>query len=219
MMKKTGAGWLLFVIAGLLVGGSWEVRGDEAAPPAAAVPAPEVTAPAETEAPAEAAPAAAVATDFKERVQARVNALKALPVEEIEQAVQASEQAMQKLNTDAQAARFALRELEERMRLENPDVRAKYAELEKMRRDINTFIDELPEVKEKLEAANKLGKQLLEEAWFRTAAMQLVAEKDRAVGFPERPEPAVEEQPAPAPEAAPEIAPAAEAAPQGDLEP
>ena len=211
MMKKTGAGWLLFVIAGLLAGGSGEVRGDEAAPPAAAAPAPEVTAPAE------AAPAVAVATDFKERVQARVNALKALPVEEIEQAVRDSEQAMQKLNTEAQAARFALRDLEERMRLENPDVRAKYAELEKMRRDINTFIDELPEVKEKLEAANKLGQQLLEEAWFRTAAMQFVAEKDRATGFPERPEPAVEEQPAPAPEAAP--APAAEAAPQGDLEP
>ena len=58
------------------------------------------------------------------------------------------------------------------------------------------------------------------EAWFRTEAMGLVGQKDRAAGFPARPEPVLEDA-APAAEPAPEAAPATEAAAETpkDLEP
>ena len=115
---------------------------------------------------------------------------------------------MVQLNTDAQAAREALRDLQEKARAENPEVQAKFRELDEMRAKINTFIDELPDVKAQLEALQAAQAKVLEEAWFRTGALQMAAGKDRAEGFPDRAEPAVETPAEPA-----------AAAPQEDLKP
>ncbi len=178
-MRKTGAGLslsrlgvsLLWVSIGGVGGTAWGQEVTEGA------------APASTE---EAAP-----VDFKAKVQARIDAIQGRSAEEIEQLVLQSEQAMLKLNEEAQAARLAAREMQEKMRLENPTVQAKYREIDELRAKINQFIDTLPEVKAQLDAASQAQERLLEETWFRTAAMGLVAGADRSRGFPERPEPAL----------------------------
>ena len=173
VMRKRGPGWLRSGVGILLLGAwgavSWaeDETGD--------VPA--------TEPAAEATP-----VDFKTKVQARLDALTELSAAEIEQVVLASEQAMRKLNEDAQAARFATRVLQEKMRLENPEVQAKYREIDEMRSKIDEFIDSLPEVKALMEAEDGAQEKLLEESLFRAGAMGLVARKDRAAGFPARPE-------------------------------
>ena len=66
-------------------------------------------------------------------------------------------------------------------------------EIDAMRLKINAFIDELPEVKAQLEAVKQAELKLMEETWFRTGAAALVAKKDRAAGFPTRPEPVLDE--------------------------
>jgi len=126
--------------------------------------------------------------DLKSRVQTRLNALKSLPVEDIEAAVLRSEQAMQELNKEAQASRLTARKLQEKMRLENVDVRAMYKEIDLMRLKINEFIDQIPEVKEQLETVRQTEAKLMEEIWFRTGVRGLAAKKDREMGLPDRPE-------------------------------
>jgi hypothetical protein len=152
---------------------------------------------------------------FKAKVESRIAELKSATVEEMEQAVLRSEALMIKLNEEARALRMALRDLQEQMRAENPEVRAKYREIEEMRARINAFIDELPEVKAQLDVLGEAEARLLEEVWFRTEAQALVAERDRAAGFPERPEPVLNETEEPAGE---EPAAAGEE-PAEDLEP
>ena len=194
MMRKASAGVLCFVVGLWMAGSVW--AGEEGA-----AAAPEQAAEAVVEAVAvEAAPA----FDFKAKAAARINELRSKPVEDIEAALTACEKTMPKLNEEARAARLATRAMQEKMRTENSDVQAKYREIDEMRRKINEFIDGLPEVKAKLEAENAAQALLMEEVWFRTAAMGLLAEKDRAAGFPERPEaeaaaePAADETAAPA---------------------
>ncbi len=172
-MRKRGPGWLRSGV-GILLLGAWGAVSwaeDETSD----VPA--------TEPAAEATP-----VDFKAKVQARLEALKGLSAAEIEQVVLASEQAMLKLNEEAQAARFATRDLQEKMRLENAEVQAKYREIDEMRVKINEFIDSLPEVKALIDVEDEARQKLLEESLFRAEAMGLVAKKDRAAGFPARPE-------------------------------
>ena len=186
-MKKSGAGWLRFFAVVCLCGAGVQAE------------------PAQT---GEGGGGAPVTADYKARADARLAALNKLSFAELQQTIAASEAAMVQLNTDAQAAREALRDLQEKARAENPEVQAKYRELDEMRAKINTFIDELPDVKAQLEALQAAQAKVLEEAWFRTGALQMAASKDRAEGFPERAEP-VDEQPA-----APAVA-----APQEDLKP
>lgn len=131
--------------------------------------------------------------DFKALARARANELAGLPFDEVQKAVLRSEIAMQKLNEEAQAARLAVRELQEKMRIENPEVQAKYKEIEEMRAKINAFIDELPEVKAQIDAAKAADAKLMEEIWYRTAAMGIAANLDRAEGHPERAEPVLDE--------------------------
>lgn len=131
--------------------------------------------------------------DFKTLAQTRANELAGLPFDEVQKAVLRSEIAMQKLNEEAQAARLAVRELQEKMRVENPEVQAKYKEIDEMRAKINAFIDELPEVKAQIDAAKAAEAKLMEEVWFRTAAMEIAANLDRAEGFPARAEPVLDE--------------------------
>jgi chromosome segregation ATPase len=126
--------------------------------------------------------------DFKARAQDRIAALRDEPFETVQKAVKASELRMNALNEQAQSLRMEAREWQEKLRLENPEVRAMYQQIDAMRAKINQYIDELPEVKGKLDAATEAQNALLEEAWFRTAAMALAAELDRAAGFPDRPE-------------------------------
>ena len=200
MMKKAGAGALCFVVGLWLTGSVW--AGEEGA-----AAAPEQAAEAVVEAVAvEAAPA----FDFKAKAAARINELRSKPVEDIEAALTACEKTMPKLNEEARAARLATRAMQEKMRTENSDVQAKYREIDELRRKINEFIDGLPEVKAKLEAENAAQALLMEEVWFRTAAMQLLAEKDRAAGFPERPDPVLNETATESVPAAPETPAAAE---------
>lgn len=195
MMNRTGAVWLVFVV-GLFVTGVWvggggmawgqeEVATEMAAELTEAVAAPEQAAKAVAEVVAvETAPA----FDFKAKVESRIAELKSVPVEDIEQEVLRSEARMLEFNEEARALRLAVRDLQETMRAENPEVRAKYREIEEMRARINAFIDELPEVKMQLDALKEAESRLMEEVWFRTEAQTLVARRDRAAGFPERPE-------------------------------
>ena len=192
VMRKRGPG-LLRSGLGIFLLGLWGAGGGMAT-------AQETETPGGPEAVVEAA------VDFKTRVQARLLDLKALPADEIEQAIRGSEEAMMKINGEARAARMEARKVQEKMRQENPDVQAKYRAIDEMRQEINAFIDALPEVKGLLDQAHQAQDRLLEETWFRTEAMRILAEKDRASGFPERPEPAAE------PATAPAAAEAAEAA-------
>ena len=207
MMKKAGAGWFLFVagaflfLGGTLGGGGTAFAQEAIEAPAAVAPAEEVSPVVDD--------AAVPVPDFKVKVEARIKELRTKPVEDIEAAVASSEEAMQKLNEEARAARMATREAQEKMRADNPDVQAKYREIDEMRKKINAFIDELPEVKDKLDAESQVTALLMEETWFRTATMGLLAEKDRAAGFPERPEPGLNETATKAAPAVPE-APAAD---------
>jgi len=115
--------------------------------------------------------------DFKSSAQARVDILKEMSLEEIEQAVLQSEEVMNQLNEEAQTARMATRSLQEKMRLENEDVRAMYAEIDAMRLKINEAIQQIPEVKEQLISLKQKEAQLMEEIWFRTAAMSVLSSR------------------------------------------
>ncbi len=155
--------------------------------------------------------------DYKAKVAARIAEWKTAPVEDIEQAVLRSEVLIQQLNDEARAARLATRDLHEKLRMENPEVRAKYREIEEMRARINAFIEELPEMQAPMAAMEEAKSRLMEEVWFRTEAMALVASKDRADGFPERVEPVLEEPEAEA--GTPEPAVSAMPEQKEDLEP
>ena len=173
MMKKTGAGLLLFCASIFLAGvcGAEEGMAVASSDPQAV----------------------SESSDFKAKAQLRMNELQSLSAEEIEKIVLQADLDLEQLNQQAQAARLAARELQEKARAENPEVQAKYREIDAMRLKINAFIDELPEVKAQLEVVKQAESKLMEEAWFRTAASALIAKKDRASGFPTRPEPVLDE--------------------------
>lgn len=185
MMKKTGAGWFVFVAgAFLFFGGTLGVGGAAFAQEAIDAPAAEsavagpVDAPAA--APAEESTPPAPFLEANRKAAARLESVQDKTLDELKELLAQSEASLPTMGKASSEKNNELREARIAANREAPEIRALYKQIEELQGKIAAVTDTLPGVKEKLDAYTASQSALFEEMQFRTKLMGLIRQRENA---------------------------------------
>ena len=198
MMKKTDAGWLLFVIAVFLIGGVCTGMGDEVAPAKSLPPTPAAVAPAEaavtpTEAPPAittlaAVPVVPAASESagpvpgspREKALVRMEAIKDLPLDELKKKLSETEANLPALNAKLGESERDVQAVREVAAASSQEIQNLYVQIRSLHDRIAALTEALPEVQAKLTEQTGIRSELLGEMDFRTRLTGLIRQKEAA---------------------------------------